>query len=342
MAKIAIDAGHGLYTSGKRCLKAVDPKETREWVLNSRIATRLEELLKSAGHTVLRVDDTTGSVDISLTDRVKKANSWGADFYMSVHHNAAGTGKVFTGGGTEVYVCKNASEISIKMQNAIYKQAKQLAKLTGDNRSDGTRAADFYVVKNTKMPSCLIECGFMDSKHDIKQILDNEWAMSMALAIAKGICEVLGGKVNTSTKTEEAKKTTTTKKEESKKPAKLVEDGSWGKKTTYAVQYVLNVTSDGLISNQPQANKKLLLSVSEDSWKFKATGYSAGSKTIKEIQELCGIVKADRDGLFGKESIKALQKFLKKQGLYSGLISGKLNKNVTIGFQKYLNKQMGY
>ena len=38
MAKIAIDAGHGLYTEGKRCLKSLDPNETREWQLNERVA----------------------------------------------------------------------------------------------------------------------------------------------------------------------------------------------------------------------------------------------------------------------------------------------------------------
>jgi len=36
MAKIAIDAGHGLKTAGKRCLKSLDKNETREWVLNDR------------------------------------------------------------------------------------------------------------------------------------------------------------------------------------------------------------------------------------------------------------------------------------------------------------------
>ena len=29
--KLALNAGHGLYTEGKRCLKSLDPKETREW-----------------------------------------------------------------------------------------------------------------------------------------------------------------------------------------------------------------------------------------------------------------------------------------------------------------------
>ena len=45
--KIALSAGHGKNTAGKRCKKSLDPNETREWVLNNRIADKVENLLKS-------------------------------------------------------------------------------------------------------------------------------------------------------------------------------------------------------------------------------------------------------------------------------------------------------
>lgn len=196
MAKIAIDAGHGLYTSGKRCLKKLDPKETREWFLNDRVADEVGRLLKLAGHSILRVDDIDGSSDVSLGTRVKKANDWKADFYISIHHNAGVKGG--TGGGTEVYVCPNCQSKSIQAQNAIYKHAIARAGLKG-NRADGTKSAKFYVVMYTKMPACLIECGFMDSATDIKYILDANWSNKIARGIAEGICEVFGGKITTVT-----------------------------------------------------------------------------------------------------------------------------------------------
>ena len=194
MAKIAIDAGHGLKTSGKRCKKSLDAKETREWVLNDRVADALATYLKSAGHSVKRVDDTDGSTDMPLATRVKLANDWEADFYISVHHNAGVNGG--SGGGTIVYTCKNCSKESLRAQEAIYRRAIVRGDLKG-NRSDGKPALDFYVVKNTKMPACLIECGFMDSATDIKYILDPSWSKKIALGIAEGICEVYGGDVNT-------------------------------------------------------------------------------------------------------------------------------------------------
>ena len=105
MAKIALDAGHGLYTPGKRCLKKLDKRETREWIINDRVTDALELYLKLAGHSVLRVDDSDdGHTDVTLNDRVRKANNWKADAYISVHHNAGINGG--SGGGTVVYVSK--------------------------------------------------------------------------------------------------------------------------------------------------------------------------------------------------------------------------------------------
>ena len=195
MAKIAIDAGHGLKTKGKRCKKSLDSNETREWVLNDRVADALATYLKAAGHTVKRVDDTDGSTDVSLSNRVSKANNWGADFYISVHHNAGVNGG--SGGGTLVYTCKACQKKSSEAQQTIYKYAIKRGDLKG-NRSDGTPSSDYYVIKKTKMPACLIECGFMDSSTDIKFILDPAWSKKIALGIAEGICEVFGGKVEAS------------------------------------------------------------------------------------------------------------------------------------------------
>lgn len=194
MAKIAIDCGHGRYTAGKRCMKKVDPKQTREWVLNDRVGDSLEKYLESAGHQCLRVDDIDGSTDVSLSRRVKKANEWGADFYISIHHDSGIKGG--KGGGTTVFVYTKAQAKSKEAQAQIYKHAVEHAKLKG-NRADGTRSANYAVLRNTNMPACLIECGFMDSATDIKYILDPEWSDLMGLGIAEGICAVFGGKVKT-------------------------------------------------------------------------------------------------------------------------------------------------
>uniref|UniRef100_UPI00405742BD N-acetylmuramoyl-L-alanine amidase n=1 Tax=Agathobacter sp. TaxID=2021311 RepID=UPI00405742BD len=192
MSKIVIDAGHGKNTAGKRCLKSLDQNETREWVLNNRVAEALETYLKSAGHVTLRADDTSGNTDVSLATRVKMANEWKADYYASIHHNAGIDGG--TGGGTVVFAYPSTSGKTTKTQEAIYKHAIARAGLKG-NRSDGTITGDFYVLRKTIMPASLTECGFMDSATDIKYILNPEWSRKIVLGIAEGICEVFGGTV---------------------------------------------------------------------------------------------------------------------------------------------------
>lgn len=192
MSKIVIDAGHGKNTAGKRCLKSLDQNETSEWVLNARVAEALEVNLLSARHVTLRVDDTSGNKDVSLATRVKAANEWKADCYVSIYHNAGINGG--TGGGTIIFVYPGTSGKTTKTQEAIYKHAVARAGLKG-NRSDGTITEDFYVLRKTIMPACLIECGFMDSATDINYILNPEWSRKIVLGIAEGICEVFGGTV---------------------------------------------------------------------------------------------------------------------------------------------------
>lgn len=185
MFKIVIDPGHGLYTSGKRCLKSIDPKETREWTLNSRIAGKVISKLKSyEGYELLRVDDPTGKTDISLTTRTNKANKWGADFYLSIHHNAGIGGG--SGGGISAFVYPGVDKETLDWQKAIYDSLIKYTGLKG-NRSQPLAQADFHVLRETNMPAVLIEDGFMDSTTDTPIILTEDFAEKSANALVEVI-----------------------------------------------------------------------------------------------------------------------------------------------------------
>lgn len=174
--KICLDAGHALNTAGKRCMKKIDPNETREWVLNSRIADKLGELLKSYDCDVLRVDDVTGKTDVTLAERVKKANNWKADVYISIHHDAGVNGQ--SGGGTTVYYNSVDPKRSVQAQ-ALYNNVVGLTGLKG-NRYYQIINKGFYVIQNTAMPAFLIENGFMDSTKDVPVILSEDHANKTA------------------------------------------------------------------------------------------------------------------------------------------------------------------
>lgn len=185
MFKIALNAGHYLKTSGKRCLKKLDKNETREWVLNNRICDMVEKNLKAyTGYSLLRIDDTSGKTDISVEKRAKKANDFGADIYLSLHHNAGIKGG--KGGGIMVYTYLNVDETTKKLQKTVYDKLIKHTGLKG-NRSEPLAKADFAECRLTKMPAVLIENGFMDSATDVPVILSEEFASNSAKAITEAI-----------------------------------------------------------------------------------------------------------------------------------------------------------
>ena len=186
---IAISAGHGYNTAGKRCLKKLDPNETREWFLNDRIADKVEtELVNNYDCKVVRVDDTTGKKDIGLTTRVKTANNAKADIYVSIHHNAGANGS--KAGGTVVYHYNNAEskEKALRLYNKVIAQTN----LVGDRKDKTVVGNHLYEINKTSMVCLLLENGFMDSSVDVPVILSEEHAKKTATGIVNFLVSELG------------------------------------------------------------------------------------------------------------------------------------------------------
>ena len=188
MFKLALGAGHGLGTAGKRCLKSLDPNETREWQLNDRICDYIEDGLKDfEGVAVLRLDDSDdGKDDIALAARVSAANKWGAHFYLSVHHNAGAKGTA--AGGIVAYTHPKSSAASVEWRDELYAALIDRTGLKG-NRATPKATANHYVTRETKMPAVLLELGFMDSSTDVPVILTDDYARKCAAAIVAVIVE---------------------------------------------------------------------------------------------------------------------------------------------------------
>ena len=188
MFKIALGAGHGLTTPGKRCDKTLDPNETSEWWLNDRVCDYVEADHKEYnGYSLLRLDDSDdGKDDVALSTRVSKANNWGADFYLSVHHNA-GANRT-SAGGICAFTHPQSSISSVKWRDDLYDALIDYTGLKG-NRATPKTTGNFYVLRKTKMPAVLLELGFMDSKVDVPIILTNDFARKCARAIVDVLAE---------------------------------------------------------------------------------------------------------------------------------------------------------
>lgn len=186
--KIALTAGHYKHTAGRRCEKAFDPNETREWVLNDRIADKVEKLLAAnyTGYELIRTDDTTGEQKIDIKPRVNAAKNFKADFYLSIHHNAAG--RVFSGGGITAYVRAEPSAADLEWQKALYNELIAATGLKG-NRSTPMPKKNLYECYAPTMPAVLLELGFMDSSTDVPIIISESYANKCAEAIVKVLAE---------------------------------------------------------------------------------------------------------------------------------------------------------
>lgn len=180
MFKIAYGAGHNKFTKNRI------PDGETEWVLNDRVARYFEKAAKGYPVELLRVDHETEPVD--LKKRCKLANDWGADFFLSIHHNAGVDGG--TGGGLVAF--SNPGSIrGAQYRDAIYDACIAAGGLRGD-RWDGTLETPFYVLKYTDMPAVLMEYGFMDSVTDAPVIDTEDYAKAMAEATMAAIAQVAG------------------------------------------------------------------------------------------------------------------------------------------------------
>ena len=212
--KLALSAGHYINTPGKRCMKFIDPNETREWWLNNRIADRIELLLSEYdGIEVLRLDDTTGKTQVTLRQRSDAANKWKAEFYLAVHHNAGVNGG--KGGGISAHVYTQPSAESLIWQKELYNTLIKYTGLKG-NRSNPLVKQNLHECREPKCPAVLLELGFMDSTTDVPIILTQDYAYKCAQACVDVIVKRKGLKKksvnNTSTKVGTYKLVTTVNK----------------------------------------------------------------------------------------------------------------------------------
>lgn len=269
---IALSAGHYKYTSGKRCLKSIDPNETREWVLNDRIADKLQKILAEYdGVSVLRLDDTTGETLVSIQDRAVISNDANADFYLAIHHNAGINGG--SGGGIVVY--HYPTEVDKKEGTDLYNHLLAANGLKG-NRSQPIKATnDLYEVCAPKAQSILVENGFMDSTHDTPIILTESYANESAYGLAQYFIDRWGLKKKTNSPTPIPTPIPTPSPIPTPKPDNHEEYETYtviphdtlykiGKKFNVTVNYLLSINPDIVNPNKIKAGQIINVGIKQE------------------------------------------------------------------------------
>ena len=175
MVKIFIDPGHG----GK------DPGAVgfglKEKDLTLKISLKIRDILqKEYSNVDVKLSRTT-DIFLSLAQRTNAANSWNADFLLSVHINATPSGY-----GYEDWVYERTTNSkSIAAQNVIN---AEVIKATGW-RNRGKKRGNLHMVRESKMASVLTESGFIDNPNDAKLLKDDTFLDKVARGHCDGIAK---------------------------------------------------------------------------------------------------------------------------------------------------------
>ena len=188
---IFLDPGHGGSDSG-----AVSGG-VREKDLTLSVYNKVSSKLASLGYTVLTSRNVDKDVD--LVDRADQANKANADMLLSIHFNAGGRG---IARGIETYYYQATADRVPKINKENHNNAERLERSrklankvqqnllyqTGAN-DRGVKRASFTVLRETSIPSILVELGFIDNPEERNKIKTNEYQERLANGIVDGIVE---------------------------------------------------------------------------------------------------------------------------------------------------------
>ncbi|UYO37032.1 N-acetylmuramoyl-L-alanine amidase [Bacillus zhangzhouensis] len=171
MVKIFIDPGHGGTDSGASANGLLEKN------LTLQIAILLRDILMSEYDEVsVRLSRSTDQ-SVSLSKRTNAANSWGADYFVSIHINAGG------GTGFESYVYPGVSAPTTTYRNALHDEIVRSV----DFANRGKKTANFHVLRETSMPAILTENGFIDTAADANKLRNATFLQGIARAHATGL-----------------------------------------------------------------------------------------------------------------------------------------------------------
>lgn len=160
--KIYIDQGHNPYGFNT----GAEGNGFFEQDITYRIGVLLYELLRANPEFDVRLsrptEDTVLGVNnsTSLVERVREANSWGADIFLSLHTNAAANNRA---SGSEALIYSRESTVALNLGENIL---TQLNLVTGLRNRGIVERPGLYVLKRTNMPAVLVEMGFISNAYD--------------------------------------------------------------------------------------------------------------------------------------------------------------------------------
>jgi len=222
VGRVVLDPGHGGFDPG-----AVGLNKLQEKDVTLEIARRTANILGNQAPELKIFFTRTADYYVPLSARTAVANQYHADLFVSLHINANENRKAQ---GSETYFCSETAsskeaERLAKFENSVLKfdqgsvvekghidledilfrferkryweaggkAADSLQKLFAEKlpfKNRGVNSANFFVLRRARMPSILLETGFISNPDEEKILRDPDRLSAIALSIASGIADL--------------------------------------------------------------------------------------------------------------------------------------------------------
>jgi N-acetylmuramoyl-L-alanine amidase len=167
---VVIDAGHGGFDRG-----GIPGQRVAESVMTLDVALRLRAILQASGYHVVMT--RSSDVFVPLGTRVAVANAYRNGIFVCIHFNSA-TRRGANGIETYFY-----SRQSLPLASAIHYYVAGGA----PSLNRGVRRRGYFVLRRTRIPSVLVECGFLTNPSEAQYVQTTAYRQKLAEEIARGV-----------------------------------------------------------------------------------------------------------------------------------------------------------
>lgn len=187
---VVIDAGHGGSDPGKIGVSGALEKD-----INLEIAKRIKILLEEKGISVFMTRETDEMLceealennrkRADMAKRVELINEISPDMVISIHQNSYTDPEV---SGAQVFYYSESEEgarMAAMMQKA-------LTEIDNENTRKEKANDNYYLLKRTKAPTIIVECGFLSNPKEAAKLVEKEYQDMISNAIVKGIESCFG------------------------------------------------------------------------------------------------------------------------------------------------------
>ena len=188
---VIIDPGHGGEDGG-----AVGKNGTIEKDINLKISLNLKDILHFLGYDTVMTREKDKAIydEDAIKLRQKKRsdlknrlsiihkNSGPDSIFVSVHQNKFPNEKY---SGTQIFYSSNASnseELAIKIRDNVVNQLQK-----DNDREIKEAKSEIFLLKNSKIPSVVVECGFLSNEQEEKKLNDKDYQKKLALCMSFGV-----------------------------------------------------------------------------------------------------------------------------------------------------------